>query len=298
LTSEDKPATQVGVDERSGRGRPAPQEFVARRRAAEEMMAGLPRADDVEISETRAGGVRALACTPVRGRTDTTILYHHGGGYRLGSADMYQSFASHLASLCGATVLVLDYRLAPEHPFPAALTDAAAAYQWAVAGTGPQRLVLAGDSAGGGLVAGLLLDIKDRELPPPAATVLMSPWVDLRNSADSFTSRADTDNLFSHAAAEEAAQWYLAGHPATDPLASPLLGDWTGLPPTLIHVSEAEVLYDDGTRLADTARAAGVDVRYEAFPDVPHIWHTGYPRLPAAVKPVQQIAAFIDEMTA
>lgn len=280
------------------KGCPAPAELVARRQAAEASMARRPLADDVEITEMNAKDVRLLECSPpAEARTGAVVVYHHGGGYRLGSADMYRSFGSHLASVCGASVVLVDYRLAPEDPFPAALTDAAAAYLWVLRSTPAKHVVLAGDSAGGGLAAAVLLDAAKRGLPMPAGAVLLSPWVDLRNTAHSFATRAETDDLFSRAAAQEASEWYLSGHPATDPLVSPLLGDWMGMPPTLIHVSDAEVLYDDAARLAATALTAGVDVRYKPFSGVPHIWHIGYPGLPAAVAALDQVAAFVGEVT-
>jgi acetyl esterase/lipase len=287
--------TGAATDATGGsRGGPASPELLELRRSAEKLMGALPLAVGVEVTEIDADRVRVLECARVGASDQAVLLYFHGGGYRLGSADVFRGYGTHLASACRARVLLVDYSLAPEHPFPAALTEATRVYRWLIdSGLPAGRLVVGGDSAGGGLAAALLLEIAARGLPRPAGGVLLSPWADLRNTADSFRSRASTDAMFSLASATEAARLYLAGHPATDPLVSPVLGDWTGAPPILVHVSDAEVLRDDAENLRRAAHAAGVDVRCHVFAGMPHVWHLGIPHQAAAVEAVREIAAFI-----
>jgi acetyl esterase/lipase len=252
------------------------------------------------VSERRvdAGGVSAIALERDGGERDPLLLYFHGGGYRIGSAHAWRAYASRLAAACRARVWVVDYRLAPEHPFPAAIDDAVCAYRALLArGESPARVVLAGDSAGGGLAAAALIALARESLPRPAGAVCLSPWADLSNRADSYRTRAHSDKLFGHKQAEEAAALYLAGHAATDPLASPLFADWTGQASLLIHAGDAEVLLDDATGLAERARAAGVDVRLSVYPEMPHVWHLAYPAFPEAVRAVEEIAGFVRERT-
>ena len=281
------------------RGHPAPPDLVERRRAVEELAAARPLPPDVDLVETEAGGVPALELLPRAATGPAVVLYFHGGGYRMGSIRSYASFTAHLAAACGTRVLSIDYRVAPENPFPAALADAAAAYRSLPAcGTPAGSIVVAVDSAGGGVAAALLLYLAQVGLPAPAGAALLSPWADLRNVADAFTRCAATDELFSKRQADEAAGFYLAGHPAEDPLASPALGSWRGAPPLLVQASDAEVLSDDAALLARTARAAGVAVDHEVYPGVPHVWHLQYPALPAATRAVERVAAFVARVTA
>jgi acetyl esterase/lipase len=198
-----------------------------------------------------------------------------------------------------ARVLSVDYRLAPENPFPAALTDARTAYQWLLdSGVDPQRIAVGGDSAGGGLSASLLIDLKQRGIPSPGCAFLLSPWADLRVISESFERCAATDALFSKQSAIDGAGLYLGDHAsADDPLVSPVLADWSGQPPLLIQVSDSEVLVDDSSLLAKVAEAEGVSVHLEAFPNMAHVWQLGYPQLPEAVTAVDQIAAFVAQQT-
>jgi len=280
------------------RGTPAPPELVARREATTATLAALPLAEGVTATPDTIGGVSVVVLTP----TDpglATLLYLHGGGFRLGSATAFQSYASHLTSAVGSRVVSVDYRLAPEHPYPAALDDALAVYSALLAEVEPARLVVGGDSAGGGLAAALLGRLAAAGLPQPAAAVLLSPWVDLRLDAESLRSNGPTDALFSLEAATEAGAQYRAGHPATDPLVSPVLDDWIGRPPLLVHCSGAEVLRDDSRLLVDVARAAGVDTRLEEYPDVPHVWHLGAPTGSTdALRALADIGSFVRAATA
>jgi monoterpene epsilon-lactone hydrolase len=189
---------------------------------------------------------------------------------------------------------VVDYRLAPENPFPAGLDDGLAAYRWVLEkGVPSTRIVIAGDSAGGGITASLLLAAKQNGLALPAGGMCLSPWVDLTNTASSYTSNAASDVMFGKASADEAAALYLQGHDPRDPLVSPVFGNWAGGSPMLVINGSIESLYDDADRLTEVAKAAGVDVEHTVYPGMPHVWQTSYPAFPEAVTAVEQMAAFM-----
>jgi epsilon-lactone hydrolase len=269
-----------------------------RRARMEAAMGGLPLAQGVRAVCLDAGGQTVISCSREEGEDDPLLLYFHGGGYRLGSAVSYRAYGSHLAQACSVRVLLVDYRLAPEHPFPAAVDDASGAYRWLVKREGSAaRVVVGGDSAGGGLAAALVLQARAENLPLPAGIVCLSPWVDLTNAAGSYTSRAPSDALFSKLAADEAAAMYLSGADPAHPLASPLRGNWSGLPPLFIQASDSEVLVDDATGLAGAARQAGVDVELHVYSGMPHVWQLHYPAFPEAVQAVAQISTFISRVT-
>lgn len=278
---------------------PPPDETLAQQRARiDTMMSGLPLADGVTAVERTVGGVSAIECRPDGHAGGPVVLYLHGGGFRIASALAYRAYASHLARVIGARVVVIDYRLAPEHPYPAALDDCVAAYSALLdQGVDAGDLVVAGDSAGGGLAASVALAARDRGLPLPAGIVCCSPWVDLTVTASTYETNAATDRLFSRESATTAAAMYLAGHDPTDPLASPLHGDWTGAPPVLVQVGDIEVLLDDARALAERARHAGVDVTLHVEPEMPHIWPMSYPAFPEAVAAVDEIAGFVRRVT-
>jgi acetyl esterase/lipase len=198
----------------------------------------------------------------------------------------------------GVIVVSVEYRLAPEHPFPAAVDDALVAYRWLLGDQRPaDRVVVGGDSAGGGLAAALALRAGNEGLPLPAGVVCLSPWADLTNTAGSYTRCAESDALFSKLSADEAAGLYLQGADPADPLASPLRGDWRGMPPLFIQASQCEVLADDATGLAGNARRAGVDVELHLYADMPHVWQMHYPIFPEAVQAVDQVGAFVARVT-
>jgi epsilon-lactone hydrolase len=273
------------------------EQLLQTRAAVEAGMRTQLLADGVTLAEVDAAGVPAVRLTPAAD-ADAEIMYLHGGGFRLGSARGWAAFNSHLAVRCRARVLSVDYRLAPEHPFPAALSDARAAYLWLLdSGVDPDRLAIGGDSAGGGIAASLLVDLQERGLPLPACAFLLSPWADLRVISESYDRCASTDQLFSRQSANDGSGLYLAGHAADDPLASPVLAPWSGQPPLLIQVSDSEVLADDAARLAEVAAAAGVAVQHEVFAQLAHVWQLGYPGDPAAVAAVDQIATFVARHT-
>lgn len=269
------------------------------RRRIDDTMGALALADGTEAHAHDADGVAVIDCRPVGLAADApTVLWLHGGGFRIASALAYRAYGSQLAKAIGCRIVLADYRLAPEHPYPAALDDAVTVYRWLLAtGTDPGRVVVAGDSAGGGLTASLGLRTL-AEGPTPAALVCCSPWVDLTLSGESYQANAATDLLFPRSSAEAAAPLYLADHDPTDPLVSPIFGAWAGAPPMLIQVGSIESLLDDARRLAEVAGSAGVQVALHVYEDMPHIWQMSYPAFPEAVEAVEEIASFVRRHTA
>ncbi|WP_067243159.1 alpha/beta hydrolase [Microbacterium resistens] len=268
-----------------------PQSLLDRR----QRIASAPEAPPlpgVETTEVRIGGVRCLSSSAQRRPDDgpqPTTVYFHGGGYRLGSPELFRAFAEQLALASGERVIAVDYRLAPEHPYPAALHDAIHVYR-ALAGSSPTPPALVGDSAGGGLAAALAAAGAALGLPRPRALVLLSGWVDLRCTAESYRTRADTDPLFGHADARTAAAQYLQGWPDDDPLASPVLGDLRGFPPALLLASSSECLLDDTLAMSAGLARAGVPVRAEVFADLPHAWPTVDPARAESARAVRIVA--------
>jgi monoterpene epsilon-lactone hydrolase len=278
---------------------PPPGSIQELRERIEHAMGNLPLAAGTSAEEVDAGGVPSILCTRDGGEADPWLIYFHGGGYRICSARAYRAHGSQLAAACRARVLLVDYRLAPEDPFPAAVEDAVHAYRWVLdQGVDAGRIVAGGDSAGGGLTAALLLAARTQGLPFPAGGILLSGWLDLTNEAESYARNAATDTLFPKASADEAAALYLQGHDPRDPLASPVFGDWSGMPPLLVLNGSIESLFDDSVRITETARAAGVDVTHTVYEDMPHVWQTTYPAFPEAVQAVDEMAAFIARVTA
>ena len=230
--------------------------------------------------------------------TKRTILYFHGGGYVLGGSATRRNVASRLAIAAAARVVVPEYRLAPEHPFPAAVDDAIAVYE-ALLGQGvkPSSLAVMGDSAGGGLCAAMLLALRDSGRPLPAVGVLISPWTDLTLSGESYHTRADCDPIDRIPLLRRMVAYYVASGDSTNPLASPLFGDLRGLPPMLIQVGDHEVLFDDSVRFAEKARASAVCIDLEVWPEMWHVWHTAAPELPEANEAITQIGAYVRQRT-
>ncbi|MBP1325983.1 acetyl esterase/lipase [Leucobacter exalbidus] len=242
------------------------------------------------VEEHRFGGVRCLSFAAPE--ASGTIIYLHGGGYRLGSPELFAPFAERLAHATGQRVIAVDYRLAPEHPFPAGLHDALDVYREIAQATGSAPALI-GDSAGGGLAASLALACAQQQLPAPRAVVLLSGWVDLSCTAESYQSRADTDQLFSYADASEAAAQYLQGWPAADPFASPALADLTEFPPTLLFGSTDEAVLDDTLAMTRALARAGRPVQAELRPGLPHAWPTTDPGNAETAATLGTIAAFL-----
>ena len=235
------------------------------------------------------GGVEGEWVRAGEGSADT-LLYLHGGGYFSCSPVTHRAITAGFA-LRGFRVFAPNYRLAPEHPFPAALHDALAAYQ-ALLAEAPGRIVIGGDSAGGGLALSLLLALKAQNLPMPACAALFCPWTDLAATGASLTRNAARESLLYGPKMKDAAALYLQGQDPTNPLISPLYGDFTGLPPLLIQVGAPEILLDDSTRLAARAEAAGVAVELTIWDNLPHVWHVAQTFLPEARTALDQAARF------
>ena len=266
------------------------------RQRIDDAMGAIPLASGTSATAASLGGVPVIDCRPDDLAADApVIVYLHGGGFRIASALAYRSYGTHLAAVLSARVVLVDYRLAPEHPFPAALDDSVAVYRALLAeGVDASRLVIVGDSAGGGLAASVALRTL-ADGPTPAAIVCCSPWVDLTVTAESYETRSEADKLFSRTSAEDAVLAYAVGSEVTDPLLSPVFGDWTNAPPLLVMVGDAEVLLDDAHKLAAVAGDAGVDVTLSLYPEMPHIWTMSYPAYPEAVAGVMEIAAFVQK---
>ncbi|MGV8997213.1 MAG: alpha/beta hydrolase [Parvibaculaceae bacterium] len=255
-----------------------------------------PKHVDIELIDI--DGMPAEIITPRNCIPTRTLLYLHGGGYILCSPDTHRSLVAALAKKSGSRALLIDYRLAPEHPFPAAIDDAMKAYRWLLAeGTDPETITIAGDSAGGGLALATLFSIRDAGLPLPSGAALLSPWTDLTMSGDSHITHGKTDPMLSVEGALLGARHYLGGAKPTDPLASPLFGDFTGLPPLMIHVGEREILLDDSLRVAERARAAGTLVDLKVWPGLPHVFQAAR-FLPEARASVNEIAEFLRQQSA
>ena len=251
-----------------------PNQSVEQTRAGFEQMASLfPLPADVKVEPIDAGGVKSEWITTPGVDNGRAVLYLHGGGYVIGSPNTHRELASRISRAAKARVLLIDYRLAPEHPFPAAVEDSVAAYRWMLkSGLKPERIAVAGDSAGGGLTVATLVAIKDAKLPMPAAGVPMSPWVDLEGIGDSMKTKAAIDPMVQKEGLLQMAKAYLNGQDARTPLAAPLYADLSGLPPLLIQVGTAETLMDDSTRLAERAKKAGVKVTLEPWENMIHVF--------------------------
>ncbi|MEM1249622.1 MAG: alpha/beta hydrolase [Acidobacteriota bacterium] len=224
-----------------------------------------------------------------------TLLYLHGGGYVFGSLRSHGRLIGGLARAIGCRALALDYRLAPENTYPAALEDSLSAYRQLLAsGARPEQTVLAGDSAGGNLVLATLLALRDAGDPLPSAAVLLSPWVDLSNSGKSFEEHAGFDYV-GRDHCDLAASLYLAGQDPRAPEASPLYADLSGLPPLLIHAGALETLRDQIRDFASAAKTAGTEVEYVEEPDMVHVWHLFRGLTPKATKSIAEIGEFVRE---
>ncbi len=249
---------------------------------------------DVSYQRVEAGGVSAEWLSGPRVRDDYAMLYLHGGCYGSGSVETHRELMTRLSIAAGMRVLGLNYRLAPAHPFPAAVEDASAAYRWLI-GTGiePARIALAGDSAGAGLALATTVAIRDEGLALPGALVCISPWVDLAVTGASMETKAVEDPVVSREMLLGWAKLYLGERDPRTPLASPLYADLQGLPPLLIQVGSAEVLLDDSTRLADRASAAGISTTLEVWPDMIHVWQSFAAILPEGRQAIERIGEFV-----
>jgi monoterpene epsilon-lactone hydrolase len=257
-----------------------------------------PVPDDVLVTEVTAGGVPAHWVTAPGADLGRVLVFLHGGGFQMGSLRSDGELAARLGRASGMRVLFPEYRLAPEHPFPAAIDDVLAAWRWLAAGQdlSARSMAVAGDSAGGGLTVALLVALRDAAEAMPAAAVLMTPTVDLTYSGASMTERADQDPISTPAMLRQFAADYLAGADPKTPLASPLFASLAGLPPLLVQVGTADLLLSDSERLATAAAQAGVDVTLEIGEGLPHVYQLLL-GTPEAAEATGQIGKFLRSTT-
>ncbi len=267
------------------------------RRGAERLMAPTALCLETPRERVDAGGVAATWFRPRAHAHGATIYYLHGGGYVLGSMRTHGNLIVDLCDAAGASALGLEYRLAPEHPFPAAIEDGVAGYRYLLAqGVRPDDIVFAGDSAGAGLTLATLFQARELGLPLPAAAILLSPWADLGCNSTTLAVH-DPYDYVARPYLKLCAEWWLAGQDPKHPLASPVHGDFRGLPPLLIQVGGAETLLDDAVRVAARAREAGVDVRLDVHRDMNHVFHLLASFLPEARSALREAGAFVRDAT-
>jgi acetyl esterase/lipase len=270
---------------------------IEQRRAAMDRLDTIPRPRRVSYVDTVVGGVPAIVATPTEVRPDRHILYIHGGAYVVGSPKSHIAMCARLAKRAAATVTVIDYRLAPEHVFPAAIDDCVAAYRAIIADVDPALVTIAGDSAGGGATLATIGALKAAGDPLPGAVYVLSPWTDLTASGESIVTRVDHDPMFDGDGLIEAATTYAGATPLDHPGVSPLFADPTGYPPTLIQTGMDEILLSDSTRLAERYEHAGVDVRLDLRDGLWHVYPILAGYMPEATDALVRAAVFIREKT-
>ncbi|MEJ2602847.1 MAG: alpha/beta hydrolase [Gammaproteobacteria bacterium] len=266
-----------------------------RRRLLDRLGEAVRPAAGVAVSTIDAAGVPAEWLVPDGAGADEAILYLHGGAYTAGSCRSHRHGVSHIAKATGMRVLLPEYRLAPEHPFPAALEDALAVWRWMLdQGYRSDRIVLAGDSAGGGLALAVMVALREAGNALPAAASLISAWTDLAATGDSLDSRRRQDPWIRPDELEPMARRYYQDRDPRNPLVSPLYASLHGLPPLMLQVGDFEALLSDTTRLAEKARDAGVDVTLRVWPGMWHVWHFFVGRVPESRQAILEMAAFIE----
>ena len=242
------------------------------------------------------GGVKCERVVPKGSIAGRTLLYLHGGAYTAGSPRSHRPLVARLAEAANAVAIAADYRLGPEHRFPAAVEDAVAVYRALLAsGTEPGQMIVAGDSAGGGLALALALALKAEGLPQPAGFFVISPWADLTQSGASYAAKAATDPMITKASLDNNALAYLGGLDPHDPLASPVFGDFEGVAPVLIQTGSEEALLSDSITMADVLAHARVEVRLEVWPEMIHVFHAWSGGLQAARRAIRLAGAWMDE---
>jgi phosphinothricin tripeptide acetyl hydrolase len=269
---------------------------VAEMRAAmDAMSAAIPPPEDITHTPVDAGGVPAEWSSADVADSGRVVIYFHGGAYVMGSIASHRILVAHIARRTGARVLNVDYRLGPEHPFPAAVDDAVAAYRFVLeSGVPASKIAIAGDSAGGGLTAACLIALRDAGEMQPGAAVCISPWLDLSQSFGSWQSKADVDPLLDIEQLQACADAYLGGADPKTPTASPVFADLRGLPPLLVQVGTAETLLDESVEFVERAKAAGVDAAVDTAADMIHVWHAFADLLPEGRDALDDLAAFLD----
>ncbi len=269
-----------------------PEDFAAAREFYDAW--GTPVADDIAVTEHHPGGVASYLATPPGADPTRIGLWLHGGGFVYGSQRSHGSMIAEVARVAGFAITHLQYRLAPENRYPAALEDAVAAYRGLLAeGWDPQAITLIGDSAGGGLAMATLLYLRDHGVPLPAAAACISPWADLDGTGESFIANDEIDPLITSSVVEQVRQAYLGEVPARTPYASAVYGELDGLPPMLIQVGQREKLLSDSERLTSKLREAGGTATLEVWPGMVHVWHLHHTRLAKAREGIDRLGAFL-----
>ena len=276
------------------RSKPRPTSFPERRQRLDAIGSTSPLAGDIGLEPIDANGVAAEWSLAPGSDPSKVLLFFHGGGYCSGSIVSHRGMVTEAGRAAQARTLAVGYRLAPEHPFPAAIEDARSAYRFLLdQGVAPSKIAIGGDSAGGGLTLALMTSVRDAREPLPACAWLVSPWVDLRMTGASLAEKAAIDPLISKPYLEELASAYLAGADPANPLVSPLNADLAGLPPLLVQAGSAETLLDDAVRIARRAGAADVRVNLEIWPHMIHAWHLWAAQLEAGRRAIASGGAFI-----
>jgi acetyl esterase/lipase len=251
------------------------------------------RRNYTQMTPVDAAGVAGVQAAVAQSRSDRCVLYFHGGGYGMGTAALYRDFLWRIAAAARAQLLYFDYRLAPEHPFPAALDDAVTVYRWLIGRFDPRHIVFVGDSAGGGLLFATLLRLRDEGLAFPCAAAAMSPWTDLSLSGPSLQTNAAADPMLSPENLPELVRDYGAGADPRNPFISPLYGDLAGFPPALIQAGSDEILRDDAVRMAEKLRAAGCEVELDMWERMPHVWQLYARVLPEGARAIARVGQFL-----
>lgn len=259
----------------------------------EEAAKGTQMPGEFLVQPVTAGGVEGEWVHPREAPKEKVLMYLHGGAYVMGSCNTHRALTAYIARACGMRGLLLNYRLAPEHPFPAAVDDAVAAYRWLLYNRfKPCDIVIVGDSAGGGLALATLLSLRDAGDPLPAAAVCITPWADLARTVDSLKDRAKAEPRVTLQSLS-LGSLYIGGNDPRLPLISPLYADLGGLPPLLIQAGTDDMLLSDATRLAERAKSAGVDVTLEQWARMWHVFHLHAPMLPEAKRAIKAIGVFV-----
>lgn len=285
------------IRKRASREPPPTMEEV--RVVVEKDLSEVPVPADVKCQPVDAGGISGEWIVAPGATEERVLLYLHGGGYSMGSINTHREMLGRASRAAGARCFAIDYRLAPENPFPAGLEDCLTAYRWLLSnGVKPEKMVVGGESAGGGMTMAVLLSLRDAGDPLPAAGVCISAWVDMEGTGESMTTKADVDPIIKPEMIPALREMYIGDRDPRTPLASPLYADLGGLPPLLIQVGSAEILLDDSTRLAQKAKEAGVDATLEVWDDMVHAWHMFAYMLPEAQQAIERIGDFIRQHTA
>ena len=264
------------------------------RQGLEALSALTPVAPDISIEKTIIEGIPAEWVIAPNAVEDRVFLYLHGGAYIMGSCNTHRYLASKLSRSTAARVIVPEYRLAPEHPFPAAIEDAVKVYRWLISsGITPDKIIIGGDSAGGGLTLATLLSLKDEDEALPALAVLLSPWTDMEGTGESMETRAAVDPWLSPDASRATPALYIRDVDPRHPLVSPIYADLSGLPSMLVHVGNDEILLSDSARLVERARAAGVEVNFKVWEEMWHVFQTF--AIPEGQQAIDEIGEFVEK---